>query len=109
VDFTYILAFVLAVLVGIVCQSIFQMRRLESRFGLGTIFAVALTLNVALLISWGTLAHGLTALDLASLLVDVVLLPVSTFLGVVVGTMALIIAIGICRKLLTFGRKRTNG
>lgn len=105
-DFTYFIAFAVAVLVGFVFQTALQLLRLDSRVGLVTIFGVALILNIILLIDWRVVGAKASTLNPLFLLADVILFPASTFVGVFAGGLFSGIAVGLCRKLI--GLRRTS-
>jgi hypothetical protein len=105
VDFTYLAAFVLAALVGIISQSVLLIMRLDERFGLGSVFGVALIVNVALAFNWRAVADNISSLTALVVVTDIILLPMCTFLGVLAGVLPFLIAVGICRKVFALGRK----
>lgn len=103
-DFTFLIAFAFAALVGMVFQTALQLLRLESRVGFATIFAVALILNIMLLIDWRAVVLGRPAFHPLFFLADVILFPASTFVGVIAGGLSSAIAVGISRKVIGLRR-----
>jgi hypothetical protein len=107
-DATYFVAFGVAILAGFLVQIGLTFLRMTERFGIGLTFAIALALNIALVVFGMMFAGGGGNLNLGgslgpplwvTLLADAVLIPLVTVAGVVVGGLPAVILIGVARRL----------
>lgn len=85
----------------------FRSRR-DERYGLWTTCIVALLVNLAVLFNWSAIGHAPIHVLIRMLALDAVLLPIATFICVILGVLPLLVVIGLGRALVR-SMRRSSG